>query len=279
MYLHLHGGVTPESTSRFEAAADRLYDLQGRLAEYGGRLVLAPLESTLFHERLLQFVRARGAGIPVLEGMTHIRAEHRLDDNRHTNGVFNRAAAWRFAEFLLDEGWVPGGVRSQLPPESELYRDNRRTPASDAESEAQVREIESLAAASIGPRIDLEDGTGCKQVYGGIWPDGGVGISFLAALSNEGGRTLRLEVERPRRQTGVYPLELEVEVNGVSAGAIALEPRGPEARVVHDLELPPEVADAPFLDVLVVSSAWVQESFEGIRRLHAYDFVSLELVR
>jgi hypothetical protein len=120
--------------------------------------------------------------------------------------------------------------------------------------------------------VDMQQGTGFFQVYGGVEPDGRVGQGAFIALKKGSGREIVLELDRLPWRSSIYPFTLRAVVNGRGLEARAIPP--PQASDAMDLvvrwPLPPEVSTQPLLDIHVEASNTVWEQVEGVSRLASF---------
>jgi hypothetical protein len=279
-YRHyaLYTGVTPESKRRYQTLIAGIVELQDRLSACGSRFAVVLLKGVPFYRRVLHAL-AGERPFPLLGVFGSTGFEDQLEGDPHPNARCVRATAWRMARFLIEQRWVAGAGTRPLPDEDARYAGRTFPTSPTDELEAERAAWDHLAVEQIGNRIDMEKGAGWHQVYGGVLPDGTVGIAAFAVLSSGGASRLAVTIERADLP-GVYPMTVRVSVNGVDAKPIdvaAADP-GQDRRLTSLVEIPPAARGSGFLEVQLLSSSWAVEQVEGMSRLVSYRLRSLAVV-
>ncbi len=279
----LKTGVTPESRRRWADLVADVRALRDDLRRRGAHLVVVMDYDEDFQRLAAHLLLEAMPDLEVVFLLRERKAEHGVKDDPHPNPRTIAAGARRLAAFLLEGGSREGGPRqclvleggsgegrSPLPDVDPLFADQTVATPSRETLRAWADEYRGMIAGFLESAIDLEDGTGFHQVYGGMEPDGTVGRALWCTLRSRGAREIALRVAAVEGARVLQPLELTVALRG--AGALAGEP----VRVVleTDGELVVPIAEAlrgqDHLDVLVRAPAWVEEVSAGRSRLAAF---------
>lgn len=240
--------------------------LRERLQRHGGRLLLARYNDSKYHwhleQRLIE-ARAQIPVVPLFEGMHHSLI---LPDDPHPNALAVRAAALWLAADLVARGWIEAGEGRPLPAVAAEAERQRALARSDEESLALSDAEHAATRAALHHAVDWRDATGLNQVYGAINGDGSAGARLLLALA-PAGATLALELQALAGQPDLYPLEIQVEVDGRRLDPLVL-PAGDS--VQWRVELPPRPrADEP-LELRLVPARWVVQQVDGTATLVSF---------
>lgn len=271
----LYSGVTPESHTRYGAMIDGLADLDARLHGRNCRFAIGLMSSGGFERRIAQYLSARHLVVPVLPIFEGTNDQDHLEGDPHPNARFVKAGAWRIAKFLIERQWVE--TNGLLPPEDPRYVGRGFSLPDAAALVAESSQFDRVAKAEILRRVDLTDGTGWHQIYGGIWPDGMIGLSGFAVVAAGGATKLAVRIARLPDRPGLHPLLVKVSANGIVLGAVAAPAlvSGDDPILSVTYQIPSDLRDAEFLDIRLVPTNWVSEKIEGVTRLAACKLVSL----
>ena len=124
-----------------------------------------------------------------------------------------------------------------------------------ADIEARSQQVRAWALAELQPAIDFRSGRGVRQIYGGV-SIGATSGPRLAVLLARRGRALDVELAPLGGRPGLYPLDIDVQVDGVRIGVVTLTAGGStRAR----FPLPP--GDSPAIEVRLSAPEWTVGSF------------------
>jgi len=221
----LMADITPESTRRFDENADSIELLSHTLAARGGRLMLAHYREGPYTIHLQRRLDARGLQAPVVPLFRRVPSELTLGFDPHPNADTVAGLAVWIAAALMEQGWV-AGEPARLPavsPEMLAARATAMTPAAVAETDEALHGVQR---SLMRPVVDLQTGEGVSQVLGGVHDDGSIGGHALFAL-RRAGPTLRVRLAPIARRPDLYPLAVQVEIDGRVVGAVQVTDAGP----------------------------------------------------
>jgi hypothetical protein len=265
--------VTPFSRDRWGGLAQEINDFSARIAgiKPGARLgVVLQWEHSLYRFCDL-LVRTQCKGVETINVFDTWKREDGLPEDPHPHGRINEATALELARWLADRKWLSLDP-SALPSPQPEYAARRGERLSDEALAKWVERTLDTYRKAIDSEVDMQQGTGFFQVYGGVEPDGRVGQGAFIALKNGSAREVVLELDRLPWRSSIYPFTLRVTVNGRRLEAQAIPP--PQASdataLVVRWPLPPEASTQPFLDIHVEASNTVWEQVEGVSRLASF---------
>jgi hypothetical protein len=263
-------GLSFASRWRIEDMARRVAEAARLFEARGGHFALLPYVQHQTHRQVRARLARLGAQVPVIPLLETVRDADTLGTDPHPNAVTERALAiWTLAT-LLDWGWIPGGASGPLPPVDPSFAGRRAREPSDAEALAWSEAYERDARADLERRVVSDTLQGMLQIYGGLNLDGTFGARLGAVLPQ--GRLLRVHLAPFEERPDLYPLEIEVAVDGRPVGKVAL------ASVAAGLAstvfaLDPECATRPF-EVVLKSERWcVHEELVVAARFVAFESV------
>jgi len=255
-------GVTRESKRRYAELARECRELHQRLAETGGRFAVAVLNDGVFQRRMLRALAETAPEVPVVGLFDESREVDQLSGDPHPNRAFARAIGWRVAEHALRQGWLPGVSADRLAPEDPAYAKRHfEIPGRDDLLREQAK-IDRIAVEQIGPRIDFDDGTGWHQVYGGIAPDGTIGMNAAVVVGGAGGR-LECAFDRLADAPSLYPLDLTFTFDGEAAAPVSVPAATGQGPVRFSVDVPAALRGNELLDVEIHASNWIARAVEG----------------
>jgi hypothetical protein len=267
--------LSPFSSARYDADADGLLWLEGKLAARGCRLMLLQWKEEGFAWHLRRRLAARGSQAPVLPLFRDVPASLTLGFDPHPNADATLAMARWIAADLLERGWIAGAAPGDVaaaPPAAQAARGGRFTAAQVDGLSATLR---LRAWERLRPRIDFETLEGAAQVGAGPNADGSVGVHALFVLRRAGpqlGVTLA-PVPGPR---DLYPLVVRVSVDGRAAGEIVVPAGGPASGSFAVPELGPGGTREEPVEVLLAPQDAVVVARESGPQLEAFRPVALE---
>ena len=243
-------GLTETARWRLDDMAATLAHLSRRLERVGARLVLAPYHQHDVHRAVRARLLERGVDLPVLALLDEFRSADGLGKNPHPNAETTRALALWAADGLASQGLLPQALGA-LPEVPAAFAQRRARELSPAELARWRADFERARAASLVARVEPAELVGLLQVYGGLNPDGTLGID--SALVLPPGRRLAVELAAAVDGPGLYPLAITVEVDGERLGELTLEDASSAATA--EFPLGPVQARAPF-EVRFVAEDW-----------------------
>jgi hypothetical protein len=249
----LAADLSPESIWRYDRNAQQLLELEAALCSRGGRLAIATFSEAEHDWHLLARLQAAEPSLCVLPLLQYYPDEFKLPDSYHPHAETTRVVALWLAEELLERGWLDRGEGRPLPPVPETYARVRGAPLSPEEIARRSEQAHKRDRAALLPAVDLRDGYGLRQVYGGLDESGLVGGRLLVLLA-PAGDTLELTLAPVEDRPDLYPLEVRVEVDGQPAGVVTLTAERP---LVARLPLPARAEAAAPLEVKLIASRWV----------------------
>lgn len=263
-----------ESSRRYDALADEVVALADDLAALDCRFAIAHYGDSPLHAALLSRVlahRPQQAVIPLIE---ELEREDLLPGDPHPAApLAAQLARWIAADLLTVQRWIDGaGEPLAADPRfaDPRFADRRAPRRTAAEWEERARRARAAAVAALCPAIVPAEGLGMNQVVGGLLPSGALGPVFMAQLPRRAGATvLELALAPLPPRCGLRGLVLEVAIDGVPAGSLALG----DAPLRHRFALPAGRATptgrAPIVEVRLAASRFV-----AIREGEAFDLAA-----
>jgi hypothetical protein len=212
-------GLTMESRARYDALAAEILALEDALKRDGKQLWIV----RFFRERfafLLEAALARQRAVPpVVPFLRNNDRAFTLGDDPHPNPQTFEALATLLATEVGPRLLGDSFAATRLPKidgaiDAALDRD-------PPGSHTLARAAESIAAAAseLRPAFDTATVEGVRQVYGGVNPDGTLGLTATLALARIGPR-VRVHVQPLIARTDLVPNRVTVRANGAVLGAI-----------------------------------------------------------
>jgi hypothetical protein len=242
--------LSPESTRRLDENAATIRAMSGLLAARGCRLLIV-WATTDHYTWLLSERLVRSSPVPPATALlAYGREEFTLGHDPHFNAPTLDVAGRWLAEDLLARGWVPRGDDNPLPPAPEQYQEVRFTMPPPADWPGLAERARARWRELLRPDVDWRTGRGLLQVYGGCNLDGSARSRVLVLLG-PGGGSLELELAPIEQRPDLYPLAVEVQVDGLPAGRVTVPADGPvsvrlplpagvDRRAPHEVRLSPE---------------------------------------
>ena len=262
----LTADLSAESRRRYDDNVRTILLLDRRLRDEGAHLMVVRYEETRYDWHLSRRLIESGAGIPIVPLFDGVDKTLSLPDDPHANATAVHAAAQWLAADLLAQGWIGAPARpppAAVAPEAERRRARVRA---DAEVVAMSRATLDSARAELQPAVDWRDATGLHQIYGTINADGSAGARLLVALK-PAGATLVLELQALPEPSALYPLAVQVSVDGRPLESLELT--SGDSRQWR-LALPPRERAGEPLEVLLVPASWAVQDVEGSASLVSF---------
>lgn len=242
--------LSAESQRRYDDAAGSIELLHRILERVDARLLLAYPEEDAYGWTLRARLLERAAEVPSMSLYTSIPSAYRLVGDSHPSALGLSFMARWVAEDLLQRGWVDGGAERPLPPLPAGAAQHHATELEPAQVRQRARQAASVARGILQPTIDLGQGLGLHQIYGGLNPDGTMSSALAAVLAPGASVELTLAplVDLPQ----LYPLQVVVSLDGVVVGELTVpavgqcrevfsRPAGVDAGAPVEVKLSPEL--------------------------------------
>ncbi len=260
--------LSPESSSRYDAAAASLAELGAWLQARGSTLVVLPYTDVPFAWHLLARVHAANPSIPLWPLFGAVGPAFTLPTDAHPHAGTIAAAARRVARALLEAGLVAGDPTA-VPADDPGYGPTRPPVRAAADWARLAAEQRGTDTERLVGTVSFESLVGLSQVYGGVNDDGTVGARALFLLARGGG-PLRLRARPVPGRPDLLPLTIAVEVDGAVVGELRLTAAGGAAAGTY--ALPP--GDQP-IEVRLVPDHWGAAEVRGVSQV--LSFVPIEL--
>ena len=249
----LFSDVCQESRRRHDECAQSVARLQRVLAARGCRFALVWNTLSDYTWFLTSRLARLAPDVPAIVMLGQTRDEFTLGFDPHPNATtLDVWARWLAAE-LVERGWVSPGEGHALPPVPDEYAEDRGSMPAPEDVERLAEEARERAGRWLRPDIDFRRGFGVVQVLGGLNPGGTARENLLVALAPQGS-ALELELEPLVSRPDLYPLPIEVEVDGVSLGRVSLRV---DERLGERLLLPAGLDRSRPVEVRLVPERWV----------------------
>ena len=240
--------ASAESQRRLDSAASHIVAMATRMERNGGALYVLPYYPHEYFRQLRARLVRSGTAVSTLPLLGDYGPDDACEDRAHPSANTVRAYAIWCAEQLFADGVIDRGADRPLPDLLEAYRGRRATLLDDEAVLAWSAEFESEARAQTRNTIRDLTGEGTRQIYGGVRADGSMGIHFLAFLARGGGESLRVVLAPLEGRDDLYPLEVLVEVEGMTVGAMQILPASESPQTEQAFSLA-AFADSPILEV------------------------------
>ncbi|MAG58086.1 MAG: hypothetical protein CMJ83_17505 [Planctomycetes bacterium] len=266
----MYSDVSPTSQRRWDSAVAGMNALRTRLASRSCRFAVAFMYAS-DPQRVLEHRLHRAC--PDLDVLPVFGERDKIDflgHDPHPNPRCTRAMAWRLAEHLIARDWVPGAGYRSLPAEDTGFSGRRMEVGNPQDLAVWHDQHTERWYRFIEPLVDLENGTGFHQIYGGLRVDGVLGRLALIAIRG-GGTTLRVTITRPPSTSPLYPFSIETTINGIPMPSYPIPApsgRGSE-QLTLSIPVPAAVRSARVLDVMLGPTESRASLIEGMRRLQS----------
>ena len=247
-----------ESRRRHDECARSIVRLDRLLGERGCRFAIVwntLSDYTWFlSERLAQLA----PGLPAFAMVEMTREEFTLGFDPHPNAQSLDVWARWLAVELVERGWVSRGEGRALPPVPPEYEEERGSMPDPSELAGLAAAARERSGQLLRPDIDFRRGLGLLQVLGGLNVARTAREHLLVELAPLGS-TLELELEPLASRLDLYPLEVEVQVNGATIGTVTLRP---DALLGERLPLPAGLDRSQPFQVGLRPERWVARRVE-----------------
>jgi hypothetical protein len=278
----LTAGLAPLSRRRYDEVVQAVLALRRELAARQCPLVLAGTWDTHFHRELQERLASAAPELPFTCLLDEWREVDALVGDGHANAACIEATARHLLHFLAAQGLA---AVADAPAPAAAYAARLLPPWSASQQASFLQQRRALLAKHTGARIDLRDGAGFQQIYGGVEPDGTIGSSATFALRGDAAaRALELVLAAPAG--GAMPRELRLALaadDGASfAGPIGepvvVPPAVADGLVTLRLPLPTALRTDGWCDVRLQASDHVVETIGGRSRVASLRLVAAALV-
>lgn len=262
-------GFAPESQRRWAKMFQDVGNLERRLADRGARLCVAHLARDTFAKAYGVRIRDALPQVPRTVLIEKTMAEDTLGEDPHGNADFLDLCARVMATWLVEQRWLPE-IRDKPSPAGEVAERRRAEEIPAATARAWLDDLMKRQETFSESFVDMRNGTGFHQIYGGIDSDGAFGMRGLVALKREDAMTtLRVHMLRLPASESVYPLSIDVRANGTRIGTVdvARPDHGDELLTHFDLALPEALHRTRWIDVLAEASNWTVQQRAGVSRI------------
>jgi hypothetical protein len=267
----IEADLSPESSRRYDENAESIRALDRLVRERDARLIVAQSAPNAYSWQLLDRLSTANAAIPILFFERHVPEGHTLVVNNHPNArTLDTRAIWLAAD-LLRRKWLDPGAGNALPDVPPDYADLRMPPLGAAEYRRLAEQSRQDARSALHHEVDLREGRGLRQVYGGLNPDTTAGMTLLLLLDGAGPR-LELRFAPLPGRADLYPIEVRVEVNGEALERLTIESGSPLAET---LDLPRSIPAGSPIEVRLIPSAWCVVSDEGRAQVASFQPVRI----
>ena len=254
----LFSDLCAESRRRHDECAESVARLHRELAARGCRFAVVWNTLSDYTCFLTERLARLDPDLPAIVMLAMTREEFTLGFDPHPNAeTLDVWARWLALE-LVERGWVERGEGRALPPVPAEYEELRGHLPDAAEIERQAEEARERARRWLRPDIDFRRSFGLFQVLGGLNPGRTARQNLLVALAPQG-ETLEVELEPLAARADLYPLDVEVQVNGVALDRLTLRS---DALLGVRLPLPEGLDRSRPLEVRLVPERWVARPLE-----------------
>jgi hypothetical protein len=257
--LAIDADLTPESTRRLDENADTIVRMAHRLAERDCRLLIVWTTTDHYTWFISERLAQDAPGLPMTALLEYTPTQFTLGFDPHFNvrtlDVWGR---W-LAQELLERDWVSRGAARPVPDAPSAYQELHYTMPPAEEWARLATEARARFRALLLPEVDWRTGRGLLQVFGGCNLDGSARSRVLVLLG-PGGDTLELEFAPLGRRPDLYPLMVDVEIDGLPVGRVSVPPDGP---VSVRLPLPAGVDPAAPHELRLTPERWVVLGEDG----------------
>lgn len=249
---------------RFAAAVDSLASIAAEGRRHGFAVAVAACGDDEYATILRDRAQAALPALPWLTTIESLPADMAQPGDPHPNAVAVDAMARILARHLVAAGLVSGVDAQRIPAASDHF-----TAAAALDREQVRREADRRRAACIddlGPALEPRSGTGLFQAFGGLNADGSIGPTAEFALARRGD-TLRLTLAPLWLRPSLYPMRIEVEIDGTPVGSLEVAPPSQANANSAEFALPPRLAAARSLEVRLRCERFAVIDFAGRARL------------
>jgi hypothetical protein len=267
----LEADIAPESSRRYDENAASIAALERLVRARGGRLLVALATPGAYAWHLLDRLGALAPDLAVLMLERVVPPEHTLGVNNHPNAATLDARATWIARELLARGWVDPGEARPLPDVPSGYAALRGPAPAPHELRERAAAAREHARESLHHELDLRSGRGLRQVYGGLNHDTTAGTALMVLLRAAGPR-LQLRLAPLPTRPDLYPLDVDVDVDGRPIGRVSLAADGVQDA---DLALPDDLAPGSPIEVRLRPGRWCVIHDEGRAQVASFQPVRI----
>ncbi len=268
----LPSGLSPASLWRIADATQRIELLQGVLKARGVPLIVAPYEDHEVERVLRARLEERGIRLPTIPLFSKMVADDTLGFDPHPNAETTRTVAVWLAQELSQRGFLPGETSSPWPAIPPQQQERRTTVLEGPALAEWVASSTADARAALRPRIVPETGEGIRQIYGGLHPNNTFGHGLLVLLGGTR-ESLRVALAPLEDRPDLYPLEVEVKVDGMVVGECRLEHSQPET--TKEFAIPKSSTGSP-IEVQLWPKRWVAHRVGKTTRVASCRLLTVE---
>ena len=248
----LRSDVGHESQRRFQDAVSSLEILALQVERKAGELLVVRYQPTDRMDVFFDHAAQRGLRPEVLGLFDRITPAMTLGFDPHPSGESHSAMATMIAERLIELDWVETAGELPLPQLVALFAKRKARDFDWAAVVERAEQSRRMSESLLRSVIEPATGEGLAQIYGGISPEGHVGMGLLALLGFDG-PALELDVSPLPGRPDLYPFDITVRADGALLGSVTLSARGVAA---VRFELPPELAGQPHADIELRAEHW-----------------------
>lgn len=267
----IEADLSPESSRRYAENVESIRTLDRRLRERDARLLVVQSAPQTYAWHLLSRLASTAPEIPVVLLERYSPVEHTLLVDNHPSATTLDVRALWIADELSARAWVAPGVARALPPVPADYAALRLQTLGGEELRRRSDATRQSDRAALQYAVDLRSGRGLRQVYGGLNPDASAGMSLLVLLRGAGPR-LQLRLAPLLARADLYPIDIDVEVNGQHLSRLSLTAQGILGETV---ELPANLVGTGSLEVRLRPSAWCVVNNQGRAQVSAFQPISI----
>jgi hypothetical protein len=268
--LAIDADLSPESSHRLDENADSIAALAERLALRDCKLLLVWVTTSHYTWFLSERLARRVPELPVTALLEYTRTEFTLGFDPHFNPATLDVWGRWLAEDLLERGWVSRSAGGAPAPAPQAYAELRFRMPPRADWASFAERARGRWRERLLREVDWRSGRGLLQVFGGCNLDGSARSRVLVLLG-PGGGVLELELAPLTRRPDLYPLAVDVELDGLHAGRVVVPPDGP---VVVRLPLPAGVDRLQPHELRLSPERWVvlgePDAAPGTRQLVSF---------
>lgn len=266
-------GLSRESRDRYRVAAELVAALERRLTSAGGSLVRVRYVEEAFARRFDAALADLGVTTRPFRFFSHVARELTLGDDPHPNASTLDGMAHALSRVIgravFDPAFEPPPMR--FPESFTATRIGADPSADESETLAAIDEAE---LRKLQPVFDPITAEGARQSYGGVNPDGTLGIRAKLALARAGGRVrivLRPLPDRPDLAANA----VEVFADGVAIGTVATGAGVSDDQATLELPTP---ADPRVVEIDLVAKRYGVTSLAGASQVASVRIVRIEVL-
>jgi hypothetical protein len=231
----INADISPESVRRHDENAATIVRLKAEVERRGARLLLCWLKDDDYNWYLGARLAARVPDLPNVSLTDYLPEGGTLGFDAHPNPTALQVFGTWLAADLLARGWITPGAGAPLPEVPAAWAERRSHWPEPAELLERGRQGRTFQRELLQPEIDFVSGRGLNQVFGGLNRDLSARTRMLVLLAHDG-EQLRVGLEPLAGCPDLYPLRVDVEVDGEGVGEVIVPKDGPGWAM---LRLPP----------------------------------------